>query len=414
LYEKLLLNNIESHLTRNFVIPDTQYGFRAGLSVEHLLIDFTREIYQAFSDKKYLFIDVILLDFSNAFTTVAHDKLFNECNEIGISDAFLDILVDFYKNRKEYVKLNDVKSTFYKVLSGVIQGGVMSPTLFSIFVRDIFKNLQHSSGHQFADDSSILKVIYNEKDVDKLQSDLNRVKNCCDENKLKLNVSKTKHLRISLKKVNLPKYKIDNSDIEEVDEIKYLGVILDHKMSFNLHISSVISKSYKKWALIKKLCSNASGETLLRLYKSYILPILEFSSLSWFANETNLVRIEKVQKRITKFICYKLEKLRPPYKERLTLLKIDSLRTRRFMKRMALIKKIRNKYKFIPQNWLNFFNFKSKRNGTFLEIEFSRIKKYEQHIFKIICNDFNELPQTLRDNIDSLTFLSDVKKFMNL
>jgi len=67
---------------------------------------------------------------------------------------------------------------------------------------------------------------------------------------------------------------------------------------------------------------------------------------------------------------------------------------------------------FIPQIWLNHFNFNLTRNGILLEIEYSRIKKSDQHVFIIMCKEFNELPRNLRDCIGTNDFLKDVKLFL--
>ncbi len=76
--------------------------------------------------------------------------------------------------------------------------------------------------------------------------DLNEILNWFTKKGIKLNVSKTKHLRITFKNVNLKKYTINNVEIETVDRHKHLGVIIDNKLSFNEHIESLVNKALEK------------------------------------------------------------------------------------------------------------------------------------------------------------------------
>jgi hypothetical protein len=63
----------------------------------------------AFNDKNVISIDVIFLDFSNAFNCVPHDALFKKLSKIGISGSFLKIIIDLFKNRKEFISYNNCK-----------------------------------------------------------------------------------------------------------------------------------------------------------------------------------------------------------------------------------------------------------------------------------------------------------------
>ena len=95
-------------------------------------------------------------------------------------------------------------------------------------------------------------------------------------------------------------YKINNTVIKSVNLHKHLGLIIDKKLNFYLNTENVISKSYKKWGILKFLCKHYDYETFLALYKTYILPILEYSNTVYTLNNKNIEKIETVQRKITK------------------------------------------------------------------------------------------------------------------
>ena len=150
----------------------------------------------------------------------------------------------------------------------------MSPLFFNIYIADIIKDL-NSDIFLFADDMSILKIIYNESDCITLQNDLTKVYEFCIENSLKLNPNKSEVLRISFKNTNEFNYKINNNVINNVSFHKHIGVIYDCKMSFNSHFDYIIQKALKKFAILRVFCKRVNGLTFLRMYTTYIR-VLQF------------------------------------------------------------------------------------------------------------------------------------------
>ena len=169
--------------------------------------------------------------------------------------------------------------------------------LFNIYIADIINVIQ-ANVFQFADDLCLLKVIYSTSDCDSLQTDLNQIYCYCAENCLKLNANKTEHMRITLKKnISLNNYIIDNISVNTVLEHKNVGVIYDNKLTFNPHIDMIVNKALKKFYTLRHLCKRVNGKAFLNLYKTYILPILEFSNLSIVINETQSVKLEKLREK---------------------------------------------------------------------------------------------------------------------
>ncbi len=117
--------------------------------------------------------------------------------------------------------------------------------------------------------------------------------------------------------MNFCGYTLNDICINSVESHKHLGITYDKKMCFNNHCNDIASKAFSKFNLLKHICHNVNGNIFLKLYKSYILPIVEYSNLCYTPTLTQSTKLEKIQKRITKFICFKLGKHNLKYDERL-------------------------------------------------------------------------------------------------
>jgi hypothetical protein len=301
-----------------------------------------------------------------------------------------------FKNRTQVVKYNNVLSDSYDVTSGVLQGGVISPILFNLYIADIVFCIE-SEIFKFADDMVVLKPIYSLNDCINLQNDLKNIEKFCKDNNLVINPSKCETMRFSLKKLPIQEYMLNDILIKSVDFHKQVGVIYDSKLNFNKHIEMLTKKAIKKFYIIKNICKRVNGSVFLNLYKTYILPILEYSNLCLTLNKTQTKQLEKIQRTITKFICWKNGENDINYVQRLKSLKIDSLEKRRIIQILKLIFKIKHKKLGIDKKWFNDFNFYThQRLGDFCKISMNRLTKSDKHIFNYSVKLFNKLPKNVR------------------
>ena len=76
-----------------------------------------------------------------------------------------------------------------RVMSGVPQGSVLGPLPFLAYMNDIWRNTE-STIRLFADDCVIYRKIINNEHMEKLQKDLDRLREWAVENVIKINPSK--------------------------------------------------------------------------------------------------------------------------------------------------------------------------------------------------------------------------------
>lgn len=386
---------------------EKQYGYCKKVSIFHQILDLQKVVFEGLNDKKCKAVDVIFLDFSNAFDTIDHHNLFEKFMKNGFDHKLFNIFLNMFSNRKQTVRFQDHFSSISNVTSGVLQGSVLAADFYKYYVNDISQGI-NSDIFLWADDTVIIKKIYNEDDMKILKNDLIAIENYSEKNFLKLNASKSVHMRFSTKNCDaLCFYSIGTDVISMKDEHKHLGLILDNKFNFNSHVNDIVRRSFKQFNMLKGLSKMMDGWTIRDLYKCYVLPIIEYSNLSWFSNSSQNQRIEGIQKKITKYICKKLGKSDLKYPERLNMLNLESIQKRRLIQNLSLLQKIRTNHPSVPSRWHNLFIFKETRDGHKIETPKLRIELAKKLFFNHIVFTFNDLDRDIRDE-------NDFKKFVKL
>ena len=172
-----------------------------------------------------------------------------------MEDKFNNILENYLFNRKQRVVLNGQSSSWLNVNAGVPQGSVLGPLLFLIYINDLPENLT-SSTKLFADDTSILSTVFDvNRSSEALNQDLYSVKNWATQWKMSFNPDPNKQatevlFSRKLNRVNHPPLYFNSALVSSSSNKKHLGLILDKKLSFRVHLNEKIQKANKGIGLI--------------------------------------------------------------------------------------------------------------------------------------------------------------------
>ena len=178
-------------------------------------------------------------------------------------------LMNSYLQRKQYVLLNGKESKMQCNTYGVPQGFTLGPLLFLVYFNDMC-NATQSLPRLFAGDACF---ICNHSNLVSLNNGLNvdiaEVVKWCSANKLTINPNKSHCVVIPPNSKDMTSnltIKINNSIIDSSETLKYLGVIIDFKLSFASHIKYIQSKSTRANGIISRLKSTLPKDALLILY----------------------------------------------------------------------------------------------------------------------------------------------------
>ena len=202
----------------------------------------------------------------------------------------------------------------------------------------------------YADDIALYQIIQSPEDYLLVQHDINAVSEWITANYLALNYRKCCHLLFSRKRsptLPVAPLEVNGNFVKQVNEYKYLGVILTSDMSWSSHISAISSKTRKLiGVLYRKFYLYSEPHTLLRLYQSLIRPHLEYACSVWDPHlKKDIERLEGVQKFGLK-VC--LKRWRCGYEELLQLANLPTLVTRRKCLKLCLFYNMVNRLATFP------------------------------------------------------------------
>ena len=363
---ELIVSNAILSRTKNYISFD-QHGFMPGRSVSTNLLDFTSTCICHMEQKAQ--IDVIYTDLKAAFDRIDHRILLQKIKRLGASSKFAEWLGSYLRGRILRVQLDSCFSSEFTNYSGVPQGSNMGPLLFLLFFNDIALKLGVGCKLVYADDLKLYLVVRSVEDCRQLQGLLDMFVYWCRRNWLIISIAKC-HVMTFHRTTNPIdfNYNIDSHVLERVDHVSDLGVLLDSKLTFNLHRSAIISKATRQLGFIAKVARDFDDPHCLKaLYCSLVRPLIENACLVWCPYQLvwNL-RIERVQKRFVRLALRNLPwrdpSNLPSYPDRCRLLGLQTLERRRKAQQAVFVAKVINGEIDAP-NILSQLNFRASQRS---------------------------------------------------
>ena len=192
--EQFVRDSIVDHMTDNNLYSECQHGFRKKRSCVTQLLEVHEKLTDMIDDGKS--IDIIYVDFKKAFDSIPHERLLLKMKGYGIIGKTYQWVRNFLSGREQRVRVGNEYSQRTKVTSGIPQGSILGPVLFTIFINDLPEAVNVNC-KVFADDTKIYDDTNNHHEI---QSDLFKMQEWTEKWNLYFNISKCKVMHIGKKK----------------------------------------------------------------------------------------------------------------------------------------------------------------------------------------------------------------------
>ena len=210
----------------------------------NILIHTTDAILAAIDQKKTT--AVVLLDMSKAFDSINHSILLDKLQDIGASTSALRWFTCYLSGRNQVVRINSTLSDALPLASGIPQGSILGPLLFTIYVNDLPTVPKNCSSDCYVDDTK-LYTSFGAHDcknaVAAMNEDLLRFRDWCFDNRLLINPDKTKLIIYGSRQMTerLPQFHPSflGKELVPTQSVKDLGVTFDKNLTFNNHVETL-------------------------------------------------------------------------------------------------------------------------------------------------------------------------------
>lgn len=306
IFERILYNRLILFINKHNILSDNQFGFRANRSTCMPISLLVNKISQEL-DNNNLCIS-IFIDLSKAFDTISHDILLKKLYTYGVRGTFHNIIKNYLSNRKQFVSFNNSSSNVLSISCGVPQGSILGPLLFLLYINDMTSVSKILFPLIFADDTTLtITGTHLDSTIITANHELNNISRWLYCNKLSLNIKKTNYIIFNGNKKITPHQllHINNTPINRVYDTKFLGVIIDSKLTWGEHLHYIRNKVSRGIGIIHKTRPYLNNQTLVSLYYSFVYPYISYCIEVWgAAYDVKLLPIFKLQKKCIRTITY--------------------------------------------------------------------------------------------------------------
>jgi hypothetical protein len=387
-----------THLLENDLLRQSQHGFMPRKSCCTNLLEFFDAATRAVDSG--IPFDVVFLDFAKAFDKVPKERLLEKIRAHGVRGQVLNWIREWLTGRRQRVVINGQTSEWEDVLSGVPQGSVLGPPLFTVYINDIDMTAEFIKIlRKFADDTKLGNTVMDPEDRERLQLALNKLCEWAQIWGMEFNIKKCKVMHMGHNNVR-QEYFMDGQMLEETEEERDIGVNVMSSLKQSAQCRKAARTAQGVLSQISRAFHYRDRHVFIRLYIQYVRPHLEFASPAWSPwLEADKEMLEKIQKRAVNMVSG----LRAhTYEEKLKELGLTTLEERRHQADMVQVYKIVNGKDMVDsQTWFQLAgqaerHTRSTADPLNLRPQAARLDLRRNFFTNRVVEDWNKIPLVVR------------------
>lgn len=307
IFEKAFCERIIKYVEKYKILNDRQHGFIQGKSTQTALVGYINEVMEALENKKSIM--GIYYDYSKCFDSVNKEILLHKLGLLGISGVANNWIRSYLTNRTQIVRLTHNGQKYLSdeaILNiGLPQGANLSPLLFILFTNDLPSFVKVGKLTLYADDTTHLVTSDTNDLCNYANRAVNELESWSNDNGLFINRDKTVMMRFLASKEDkqlTPLVRLEGKYLKEVMDTKFLGVKIDNKLDWKLHIKYIRNKLAPRAYLIKRMMNVVSFDLVKQIYFAYFQSILMYGTLLW-GGSPHVKSLFILQKRTIRFMA---------------------------------------------------------------------------------------------------------------
>jgi hypothetical protein len=322
IFESFLVEFIMEDISEK--LSKRQYGGRKGVGTEHLLVTMVDRIKRLLEDPENYAVVLSSYDWKGAFDRLDPTIVALKLIKMNVRSSIITILIDFLKDRKMQLKMNQKTSSVLGLVGGGPQGSLIGQILYIIGSDDVAQEIKEEDKFKYVDDLSTAVALANKNNISEydfiqhVASDIrvgqrflapstfetqninNSISLWTETNKMKLNEAKSNYMIVTnVKEDFATRLWLNTQLLERQDVICHLGLWISQDLSWSFNTSQICKKAYSRMKMLSKLkYVGTSTEDLIHIYTMHIRSTAEYCSIIFQSSLSEKLsrKIESIQK----------------------------------------------------------------------------------------------------------------------
>ena len=276
IFEKVILKKYSTSLLRCY--DERQFAYRPESSTVCALLFIQQTVLKSLDDCNVGAVRLITFDMSRAFDRVPHHQLLYCISKLPLpnTSSFVNWLNSYLSDRQQRVKLGETRSSLALVTSGVPQGSVLGPILFSLYMSSYKPFGDKVRIAKYADDVTIILPVLKNcmNDLSSFYNEIANFEDWCCQHQMKINHTKTKVLNVNFSSLPLPLC----PNYENVCVLKVLGLLFSNRLTWAAHFDFIAKKASQRLYVLRVLKPLISHDHLIIIFRGIIQSLFDYAS----------------------------------------------------------------------------------------------------------------------------------------